>query len=185
MLQVDIPASIRTVFGKGESRRLRMDEKTPAVVYSSGDDSLALQFETSKLYKELFALHGRNAVVTLDIDGDDKDNRHVLIKDIQVHPVTDRLIHVDFQEISLDAHREFKVPINYTGVAKGVDLGGELHVAQNIVRIKGCPLDIPDNITVDVTPLDKGEAGVTFGDLPVSDAVEILDNKSALCVNVI
>ena len=70
MIQVDIPASVRTVFGKGGSRRLRMDKKTPAVLYGKGENALALQFDEATLYKDLLFIHGRNAVVTLDIEGD-------------------------------------------------------------------------------------------------------------------
>lgn len=184
MLQVDIPASVRTAFGKGAARRLRMDEKTPAVVYGGGADALSLKFEAAQLYKKLFDIHGRNAVVTLNIDGDAKDSRHVLIKDIQMDPVTDRPIHVDFQEISLDTTREFVVPIKYKGTAKGVDLGGDLMISKTKVRLKGRPLDIPDDITVDVTPLNRGDAGITFGDLQLPESVEVLDKKTVVCVSV-
>ncbi|MCI5131582.1 MAG: 50S ribosomal protein L25, partial [Candidatus Electrothrix sp. EH2] len=102
MIQVDIPAAVRTVFGKGGSRRLRMDKKTPAVLYSKGEDALALQFDETILYKDLLFIHGRNAVVTLNIEGDDSaDKRHVLIREIQKDPVQEKVLHVDFQEIDL------------------------------------------------------------------------------------
>lgn len=184
MLQVDIPASVRTVFGKGGMRRLRMDQKTPAVMYSGGKDALALQFDAALLYKNLFEIHGRNAVVTLDIDGDDLEKRHVLVKDMQKDPVSDMPIHLDFLEISLDSALEFTVPVNYTGTAKGVDLGGDLLVAKTSLRLKGRPLDIPDSIEVDVTPLERGAAGFTCGDLNIPEGVELLDDKDKVCVSV-
>ena len=99
MIQVDIPAAARTVFGKGESRRLRMDKKTPAVVYSKGEEALPLQFDEKILYKDLLFIHGRNAVVTLKIEGDTTEQRHVLIREIQKDPVQEKVLHVDFQEM--------------------------------------------------------------------------------------
>ena len=146
MIQVDIPAAVRTVFGKGESRRLRMDNKTPAVVYSKGEEALALQFDEATLYKDLLFIHGRNAVVTLDIEGDSADKRHVLVREIQKDPVQEKVLHVDFQEIDINNARKFQVDLRLTGVAKGVDMGGDLTVSKQSVVLQGRPLDIPDEI---------------------------------------
>ncbi|WP_456385350.1 50S ribosomal protein L25 [Desulfolithobacter sp.] len=184
MLQVDMPAAVRSVFGKGENRRLRMAGKTPAVLYAGGKDALALQFDATMLYKTLFWIHGRNAVVTLEIEGDDRDKRHVLVQEIQKDPVSDRVVHVDFLEIELDRPIAFKVPLNYVGVAKGVDLGGDLLVYKNSVMLRGCPLDIPDSIEVDVTPLERGDTGITCGDIEIPENVEMLDDKDKVCATV-
>jgi len=182
MLQVTIPSAVRTVFGKGPMRQLRMKNMTPAVVYSDGKDSLALQFDTALLFKDLLGVHGRNALITLDIDGDDKGSRQVLVQEIQKDPVTDHLLHVDFLEIEIDKGRDFDVPVEYSGVARGVDMGGELKIFKNQVRLHGCPLDIPDSIAVDITELDRGEAGVSVGDLALPDNVEMLDDPKVTCV---
>ncbi len=183
MIQVSMPAAFREVFGKGESRRLRNSEVTPAVLYSGGDDSLTLQFDAGLLFKNLFDIHGRNAVFTLAIEGDKKAERHVLVKEVQKNPVTDRLIHVDFFEIELDKPTNFTVPLKYKGAAKGVELGGELHISKNVVHMRGCPLDIPDLIEVDISELDRGD-GRTIGDITVPEKVEILDKPDAVCVSV-
>ncbi|WP_028582940.1 50S ribosomal protein L25 [Desulfogranum mediterraneum] len=184
MLQVDMASAVRTVFGKGPMRQLRMNQMTPGNLYSGGKEALPLQFDAGQLFKNLLFIHGRNAVVTLQVEGDDKDKRHVLIQEIQKEPVTGSLVHVDFLEIELDQAQEFKVPINYVGTAKGVDLGGEMQIFKNELKLKGCPLDIPDEIEVDVTPLEQGGAGITFGDLPLSDKVEMLEKESVTCVTV-
>ena len=184
MLQVDIPAAVRTVFGKGESRRLRMDKKTPAVVYSKGEDAVALQVDEGTLYKHLLFIHGRNAVVTLDIEGDGKGKRHVLVQEIQKDPVVERLLHVDFLEIELDQEIDFLVPLRLTGVARGVDLGGELIVAKQTVTLRGCPLDVPDEIVADITELDRGGQGITCADLDIPAKVTMLDDPGKVCVSV-
>lgn len=183
MIQVSVPASIRSSFGKGASRQLRMKEITPAVVYSGGADALALQFDSAVLYKSLFDIHGRNAVVTLKIDGDDKGERHVLVKEVQKNPVTDSLVHVDFVEIALEKPAVFTVPLKYVGTAKGVDLGGDLQIHQTRLKVKGAPLDIPDSIDVDIKDLARGDS-VRFGDLVLPEKVEMLDIPKRVCVSV-
>ena len=185
MLQVDIPGAVRTVFGKGESRRLRMDKITPAVVYSKGDDPVALQFDEGTLYKNLLDIHGRNAVVTLDIEGDDKGKRHVLVQEIQKDPVVEQLVHVDFLEIELDKPVDFAVPLRLTGVAKGVEMGGQLRVSRNTITLRGCPLDVPDEIVADITDLASGEAVLSCADLEIPANVEMLDDPATVCVSVI
>ncbi|WP_028318321.1 50S ribosomal protein L25 [Desulfobulbus elongatus] len=184
MLQVRMDSKVRTVFGKGPMRQLRMSEITPANLYSGGTPPVSLQFETPKLYKNLLFIHGRNAVITLKVEGDNVDERHVLVQEIQKDPTTGHLLHVDFLEIDLQKTGKFIVPIEYVGTAKGVDLGGELHVYKNVVHLRGCPLDIPDVIRVDITPLEQGGPGLTFGDLPLPANVEMLEKPGVTCVAV-
>jgi large subunit ribosomal protein L25 len=184
MLQVNIDSAVRTVFGKGPMRQLRMKEMTPANVYSGGAAPVPLQFETAKLFKDLLFIHGRNAVITLKVAGDSKPERHVLVQEIQKDPVTGNVLHVDFLEIALDKPLKFTVPVEYTGTAKGVDLGGELQVFKEVIALRGCPLDIPDVIQADITPLEQGGAGLTYGDLPVPANVEMLEKAEMVCVAV-
>lgn len=184
MLQVRLDSTIRTVFGKGAMRQLRMRDITPANLYSGGGTPVSLQLETTQLYKNLLFIHGRNAVITLQIDGDAAGERHVLVQEIQKEPVSGKLIHIDFLEIDLQKAAKFTVPIEYVGTAKGVDLGGELHVFKEKVQLRGCPLDIPDVITVDITPLEQGGAGLTIGDLPLPERVEMLETPTVTCVAV-
>ena len=185
MLQVDIPAAVRTVFGKGEARRLRMDKKIPAVMYSKGDDALALQFDEGILYKNLLYIHRRNAVVTLDIEGDAQGKHHVLVQEIQKDPVAERLLHVDFLEVALDTPVDFIVPLRLTGVAKGVEMGGLLRISKRMLTLRGCPLDVPDEVIADITGLERGETGMYCADLEIPAKVEMLDDPAVLCVQVI
>jgi len=184
MLQVRLDSTVRTVFGKGPMRQLRMRELTPANLYSGGNEPVSLQLDTAKLYKNLLFIHGRNAVVTLEVEGDAAGERHVLVQEIQKDPLSGSLLHVDFLEIDLKKAAKFTVPIEYVGTAKGVDLGGELHVFKESVQLRGCPLDVPDVIQVDITPLEQGGAGLTYGDLPIPANVEMLEKATVTCVAV-
>jgi large subunit ribosomal protein L25 len=184
MLQIHLDSSVRTVFGKGPMRQMRMRDITPANLYSGGGTPVSLQLDTIKLYKNLLFIHGRNAVVTLKVEGDVAGERHVLVQEIQKEPLSGKLIHVDFLEIDLQKAAKFTVPIAYVGTAKGVDLGGELHVFKDTIQLRGCPLDIPDVIEVDITPLEQGGPGLTYGDLPLPAKVEMLEKASVTCVAV-
>ncbi len=184
MIQVTMSSGVREVFGKGAMRQMRMKGKTPAVLYSGGSEPVALEFDAGQLFKNLLFIHGRNAVVTLEIEGDSKGTRQVLVQEIQKDPISDKLVHVDFLEIELDKTLDFVVPVEFSGVARGVDLGGELMVFKDVVHLRGCPLDIPDSIVTDISNLDRGEGGITFGDLKLPENVEMLDDAKLTCVEV-
>lgn len=177
MIQVNMPAEFRNVFGKGASRQLRMDGKTPAVIYSGGADAVALQCDAGELFKHLLDIHGQNALITLDIKGDEKDARHVLVQEVQKNPVTDHLIHVDFLEIELEQPASFDVPIKFIGTPKGVDLGGDMHILSRDIQLKGLPLDIPDFVEVNVKSLDRGDS-MSFDQITLPDNLEMLSDGS-------
>jgi len=186
MIQQDMTAAIRQDFGKGATHRLRQSGYAPAILYGKKTDPIALTMEAKTLTRELLRLHGHNAVVTLDIEGE-KGNRqhHVLIKDIQTDPITDSVLHVDFFEIDLDKEITLEVPVNYVGTAKGVDMGGILNILAHTVKVKGMPLAIPDDITVDVTPLELTSHGITCGDLAIPDNVTLEEELERVCVSVV
>lgn len=184
MIQVDMQSVVRTVFGKGPMRQLRMKDITPGNLYSGGAEPVALQFDTAKLYKNLLFIHGRNAIVTLEIDGDSKGKRHVLVQEIQKEPVDGALLHVDFLEVDLQKSAQFTVPVEYVGTAKGVDLGGELQIFKETVRLQGRPLDIPDVVQADITHLEQGGKGLTYGDLAIPANVTMLEKAETVCVAV-
>jgi len=156
MLQVKMSASLRSTSGKGAMRRLRMEGMTPAVVYGGGREALPLQLESKTLLAKLLEFYRRNTVVTLKIDGEDE--KKVLMSEVQTHPVTDALIHVDFCEIDLTKDRAFDVPVIFKGDAIGVDLGGALIINHATVVFEGKPMDIPDECILDVTDLNIGES---------------------------
>jgi large subunit ribosomal protein L25 len=182
MLQVEMSAFVRKESGKGAMRRLRMDGKTPAVVYGAGSKALALQLETSIFFKQLLDMYHNNCVVTLKVD--DGSTRHVLMKEVQTDPVSDTLLHADFLEIDLAKPRRFIVPLAFTGKAKGVDFGGLLEINSREVVLEGNPLDIPDDIKIDISPLKIGES-VSVGSVSIPDSVKLITKADTVCVAVV
>ena len=185
MIQKDMTATIRQDFGKGASHRVRQGGLTPAILYGGSDNPVALSLDEKSLTRALLELHGQNAVVTLHIEGEKGKTHHVLVKDIQKNPISDTLIHVDFFEISLDKDITLAVQVNYTGIAKGVDLGGILNISAQTVRINGLPLDIPDEIELDVTSLELGGRGFFCKDLSIPENVTLEEDPERACVSVI
>jgi large subunit ribosomal protein L25 len=186
MIQHDMTASLRQNFGKGPARQLRQSGHAPAILYGGKMEPIALTMEAKTLTRELLKFHGHNVVLSLDIEGDKSKKKHyVLIKDIQTDPIKDTVLHVDFLEIELDKEIIMEVPILYTGTAKGVELGGILNIMAHTVKIKGLPLDILDEIIVDVTELEVASAGITCGDLSIPDNVTLEEELDRVCVSVV
>ena len=182
MLQVDMSASLRSTSGKGAMRRLRMEGKTPAVVYGGGREAVALQFDSKTLMAKLLKFYRRNTLVTLKIDGE--SDKSVVIGEVQTHPVRDTLIHVDFCQIDLAEERAFDVPVVYEGSAIGVDLGGVLMVHHPTVVIEGKPLDIPDECILDITDLDIGD-NIKCGVISIPENVKMVTSSDTVVVAVI
>ena len=186
MIQQDMNAAIRQDFGKGASHRLRKDGLTPAILYGASENSVALSLDEKSLTKALLKLHGQNVVVNLHIEGEKgKKIHHVLIKDVQKDPISDTLIHVDFFEIPLDQEITLEVQMRYSGIATGVDMGGILNISAQTVKINGLPLDIPDEIEIDVSDLELGGQGFFCRDLVIPADVTLEEDPDRSCVSVI
>ncbi len=181
MLQYDLSAQVRNKFGKGANRCLRSSGATPAVLYGSHIEPVHLQFNCKDLTHTLLQMQRRNAIFNLDVDG---VKRHVMVKEIQTKPVDDSLLHVDFHEIKLDASIVLEVPVKFSGKAKGVDLGGELHIGLPSVTLQGQPLDIPDFIEVDISALNIGDQ-IICDSLTIPANIEIKNDKDAVCIAVV
>jgi large subunit ribosomal protein L25 len=186
MIKQDMTASLRQDFGKGATHQLRKSGFAPAILYGGKMEPVALAMDAKTLNRDLMKLHGFNAVVSLEIEGEkEKKKHHVLIKEIQTDPITDTVLHVDFLEIELDKEVVMDVAMLYTGTAKGVELGGILNVMAHTVRIKGLPLDIPDEIEVDVTELELTSAGISCADLAIPSNVSLDEEMDKVCVSVV
>ena len=184
MLQFDLTAEARKKVGKGANRTLRRAGMTPAVVYGGKNEPLGLQLDTKSFTRTLLQIQRRNAVINLNItDGDVQVKRHVMVKEIQSDPVRDTLVHVDFWDVDLDKPMVMEVPVRYTGKAKGVELGGELHVHVAKIPVRGRLLDIPDFIALDVSDLAIGDK-LTCGQFQIGAGLEMLVSPDAVCVAV-
>jgi large subunit ribosomal protein L25 len=159
----------------GKAHVLRQQNFVPCVVYGEGKKTLPLKVERGQLIKFMHAHHGgENMVITLKISlsADKKhDERSVLIKEIQVHPVSGDILHVDFNEISLTKRIVVKVPIHAKGESVGVKQdGGTLEHVLWEMEVECLPTQIPEKLEVDITSL-KIEDTIHVKDLMLPQGV--------------
>ncbi|MCC8195002.1 MAG: 50S ribosomal protein L25/general stress protein Ctc [Deltaproteobacteria bacterium] len=160
----------RSSTGKGANRRLRAQGIIPAVFYSPKGDNVPVQVAEAPL-KKIFETLGRTTVFNIAIEvGGSKDVHPALIWDIEYYPTKNRFQHVDFFGVDLQKEIKVRVPLVFSGTAKGAKLGGVLEVFLEFVDLVGKPLDIPNKLSVDVSPLDLGET-LRVGDLVMPEGV--------------
>lgn len=150
MKSITIQGTKRENVGKKSTKALRDAELVPCVVYGGGQP---LNFSTpEKSFKNLVYTPEAHTVV-IELDGKKID---AVMQDIQFHPITDKILHVDFYQLSADKPVVMEVPVRMTGRSKGVIAGGVLRQSFRKLRLKALPANLPDEIVVDVTPLKIG-----------------------------
>ncbi len=154
MKRLLVEAKERKLSGKNANRRLRQDGRIPGVVYGKGRQSFSVSIDSAEVYRILHSEAGRNTIFKLEMGGWLSD---VLIRDYQLDPVKEDLVHADFQVVSMDQKMAFQVPIEAVGLSKGVKAGGILDIVLREVELLCLPSDVPDHIRVDVTDLEVGD----------------------------
>jgi large subunit ribosomal protein L25 len=152
-----LPAEARERAGKGASRALRRDGRTPAVIYGGKEEPTLIHVEQKELVRQLGTGHFMNSIVNIEIGG---QTVRTLPKDVAFHPVTDRPTHVDFLRMTGDSMVEVQVPVVFVNedASPGLKKGGVLNIVRHELELL-CPnADIPDEIQVDVTGKDLGDA---------------------------
>jgi len=152
-----LPAEARERAGKGASRALRREGRTPAVIYGGKEEPTLIHVEQKELVRLLMTGHFMNSIVNIEIGG---KTIRTLPKDVAFHPVTDRPTHVDFLRLTGDARVEVAVPVVFINEDKspGLKKGGVLNIVRHELELV-CPSDaIPDEILIDVIGRDVGDA---------------------------
>lgn len=175
--------STRQIGRKGPCRRLRSQGLVPGIVYGLGE-SVPVSVAAKDVLKILESKGGAHHIIKAKFDGDKKD-RHVMIKQLDVHPISDKLLHIDLLEIDLNKPVRFPVDLEVSGVPIGVkEKGGRLKMNKSRVIVECLPKDIPDTIVVPVAGLDIGD-GVKVSDLAVPANVTIMEDPDFVVITVI
>jgi len=152
-----LPAERRERAGKGASRALRREGRTPAVIYGGKEEPTSIHLEEKELVRQLMFGHFMNSIVQVEVDG--KPVR-TIPKDVALDPVTDRPIHVDFLRLSKDSKIEVEVPVVFTGEEEspGLTKGGVLNIVRHELELV-CESDkIPDQIEISVAGKEVGDS---------------------------
>ena len=168
---------IRKEHGTSAARRARLQNKVPAVVYHSGIEAIPLSVDKTSLNKAL-----RTGQMIFEVNVEDK-NQFVLVKEIQYHPVTDEIIHIDFQKVKEDEKISLEVAVRSSGEAQGVKLGGLLVQMLNSVTIKCKPAEIPEFLEIDVTDMEMN-TNLFVKDITLPTDVEMLTAEDIAVVSV-
>jgi len=177
---MELSVKIREKTGKESSKKIRKEGWIPAVVYGHGEQNLHIMVKETDLHEIVKETHGEAKVVKMKVGDSEKD---VIIKHIDRHPVTGRIIHVDFQVIHKGEEIHVDVPVEIVGTAKGVTMGGILEVIHWHIPVKGEVSKIPPHITIDVSKLGLNDS-IHVKDLKL-EGVKILLHEDEAVVTVV
>jgi len=152
MQSITIKGTKRESVGKKETKALRNADKVPCVIYGSGN---TIHFSAEeKAFKNL--VYTPN-VYTATIELESGEKFAAILQDIQFHPVTDRILHVDFYQLSDDKAITMNIPVILKGNAPGVMNGGSLRFTNRKLKVKALPANLPDQIEADISELKIGD----------------------------
>lgn len=169
MKRIEIKGSIRTELGKKSAKKIRKAGNVPCVVYGQNQNIHFHAHENS--FKNLIYTPDAH-IVNLDLEG---KGYNVVMQDVQFHPVTDKLEHVDFIEIRENKPIIISLPIKLTGDSVGIKAGGKLRIKKRHLKVKGFANDIPESLVIDITNV-KIHHSVKVGDLSY-DKIELIDPR--------
>ncbi|MDL1959470.1 MAG: 50S ribosomal protein L25 [Deltaproteobacteria bacterium] len=186
MKHVAIETQVRTKAGKGVARKLRRAGQTPGVLYGPKAETISLSVNTHEFNMLLNSAGGEPLLFTLNLGGNGDSSSHTaLIKDLQLHPVDDKIRHIDFYEVLMDEEVQVEVPITAVGKAKGVEADiGVLEIIQRAVKISCLPLAIPRDIQINVSDLGLGEA-VHVADIKPPEGIRLMDDPETTLMTIV
>jgi large subunit ribosomal protein L25 len=176
MKTLEISGKLRTETGKSGSKQLRKDENVPCIIY--GGESNINFYAHKNSFRHLIYTPDAH-IVNLDLEG---KLLKVVLKDIQFHPVTDEIMHIDFMEISESRPVVINIPVKVIGDSPGVKAGGKLRIKTRKLKVKGLVHNIPEILVVDISNLQIGQT-IKVGDVSY-DNIELLDSKKVLILSI-
>jgi large subunit ribosomal protein L25 len=176
MKTIEINGLPRTQFGKKSTREIRKTGNVPCVIYG-GKEQIHFHAHENSFKKLVYTPDAH--IVNLKIE--EKEHKAVL-KDIQFHPVSDKIYHIDFMEVFDDKPVVINIPVKIQGDSIGVKAGGKLQIKKRHLKVKGLINDIPEFILVDITDINIHQS-VKVGDLAI-DKLELLDPKKSMILSV-
>lgn len=176
MANTVLKADLRDKAGKGSSRALRREDKVPAVIYGDKKEPVMITLGYVDLWKELNKGGFLNTTFDLEVGGK-KEN--VLPRDLQFHPVTDKVLHVDFLRLAKGATINLMIPVHFSGdeESPGIKGGGILNVVRHEIEFS-CPVSaIPEAINIDISELDLNDS-VHISDITLPKGViPVIDDR--------
>ena len=171
-MKIEITAIERLLKGTGASRRLRHSGKTPGILYGGKDEAKSIELDSKELMMKFKHEAFHASILSLNLDG---KSEKVLLRDYQLHPVKDNILHIDFQRINENKKLNAKIPFHFLNqeIAPGVKLEGGIvsHIMID-VDISCLPKDLPAYIEVDLINLAIGDS-IHLSEVKIPEGVEL------------
>jgi large subunit ribosomal protein L25 len=184
MKSVPLKAFPRSLVQRSAVKKLRASGRVPATIYGRQAKPQNLEVVYDDISDLLHHSVSENLLVDLSVENDARAKRLALVQEIQHHPLTGKVLHVDFHEVAENEKVTISVPVETTGEAVGVKTGGGslTHVLLKL-KVRSLPKDLPEQIAIDVTALEIGKS-VHIGDVVAPAGVEIIGDKHLTVVSV-
>lgn len=166
--------------GKGAARALRRNGFVPAIVYGHGMEPTAIKFPERRLNR-LLGVGGENVIINMEIG--EREAETVMLKELQVDPVTRRIIHADFMRVSLEEQVRTHIPITLIGTAQGVSEGGVQEFLLRELDIECQAGKMPEHIEIDVSSLNIGDQ-IRVRDVELGEEMAVFDDLSTIIVTI-
>ena len=176
-----VKAEKRDVFGKNASRRLRREGMIPVILYGSNEANVPLTMEKEALFNILRSETGENTVFEVSFNS---ETRNAMIKDLQLDPVSDEILHADLIQIAMDKVVRISVPVVTVGDAVGVKTeGGFVDFITREIEVECLPKDIPEHIEIDISPLHLRQS-LKVEDIDAPEGVKLITDPDSLLVHI-
>ncbi len=170
---------IRESIGKRGTKALRRDGYLIANIYGKGLENINAAFKMNEFIRNV--RNKDTLAFPITVDGKEMN---VVVQSYESHPVSGSLLHVDLMVAQPGVATHYHVPVLTEGIPLGIKNKGMLYIAKNRIRVKGAAENIPNNITLDVTPMDLGES-ILIRDLPAIDNVKFTDADRVSVLSII
>jgi len=170
--KIDLQATVRKSVGNGPARVLRRSGQIPAVLYGRRTEPILLSVNTKDLEQILKKGNFGQFILNLVIQNGKKVTKPAMIKELQAHPLSGNLIHIDFYEIDMNRQIRVMVPVVIKGHSVGVEEGGMLNIVRRELEVFCLPGDIPESFEIDITGLAIGDS-IHLADVPMGENVEV------------
>lgn len=175
-----IPVQSRQAAGTGAARATRREGLVPGILYGNKKEPHPIALDARPILKELYRPGFFSRLFTISLDGKDE---HVLAKAVQLDPVTDHPLHIDFQRVGKDSKIQVDVPIHFINDerAPGIKKGGSLNIIHHTLELKCSAMSIPEEITVDLSKLEMGHS-IRLSEIKLPEGVSVVQADQDLTI---
>jgi len=185
MKRINLTSRIREGSGKKSAHKIRAGGEVPGILYGHKEKPLSLSIPEHDIWVILHKATSEHLILRLNVEETDENDILALVRDVQHHPVTGEILHVDFQRISMHEKIKVGVPVELVGIARGVkEFGGILDHGVREIMVKCLPEEIPESLPIDVSHMEIGNS-IHLSDIMAEYAkLEFLDDENVTLAHV-